>query len=71
VNVAIDPAKVELYVKLGSALFSTGFAAITDVIAFARSNGADDAKIEELKKKYDSLVEAIAERAGESNNGQG
>lgn len=63
----MDPNKIEMYLKIGSNLFSMGFAAFDKIVDFARSNGADDQKIAELKAKYEELEIIVAGRARESS----
>lgn len=62
----MDPNKIEMYIKIGTNLFSMGFAAFDKIVDFARSTGQDDEKIAELKAKYEDLEITVAGRAGES-----
>ena len=55
--------KHELYVQIGSALFSLGFAAFDKILDFAQQNGADTATLTDLKAKYAVLTDTIARRA--------
>lgn len=55
--------KNQLYVQIGSALFSIGTAAFDKILDFARQNGADTETLSDLSAKYRVLTDTIARRA--------
>jgi hypothetical protein len=67
----MDAEKIEVIIRIGTTLFHVGFAAWKEIVDFARNAGLDNAKIAELKLKYDALEATVAARAQDSPNPPG